>query len=418
MRIVDAGRSGGNAPRRWSPVIVAVLIALTTFAGGAAPRPVLAQDSAEVAWSPPRTVWVQSAGHTVDGLFLNLWRDYPDILGDPITEEFTAETPYGDDEDGDSERIVQYFESAALVYLPEEAPGEQVETLPLGEDAAEILSEKYPEEFANSDDDACEAMDETDCVRFDETGQSLQTGFKAFWEQRSGADLLGMPVSEEFRARDGREVQFFERGALQWKAGEDITVRPIGRELAAHDDLDTEPIDRPDDVPAYDESLFIAPEPVVAEVEAQGDDAAVAAGAGVGAGGFGPGPVQGGWKEIVISISAQRLWAYEDGEMILTTLVSTGTAEIPFTVTPVGRWSVLSKYDLQTMRGTVSGEDYEVPDVPWIMYFDNLGNALHGTYWHSNFGTPMSHGCVNLPLDVAEFLYGWTPLGTAVTVVE
>ncbi|MEJ7763504.1 MAG: L,D-transpeptidase, partial [Thermomicrobiales bacterium] len=318
-------------------------------------------------------------------------------------------------EDGDAERIVQYFEGAALIYLPERAPGEQVATLPIGEAAAEILSKKYPEEFARADDDACGSMDEVDCVRFDETGHSLHTGFKAFWEQRSGADLLGMPVSEEFRALDGREVQFFERGALQWKSGEDITVRPIGRELAAHGDLDTRRIDRPAGVPAYDESLFIAPEPVLAEVEPAAD---VAVETAVGADGFGPGPVQGGWKEIVISISSQRLWAYEDGEMILTTLVSTGTAEIPFTVTPVGRWSVLSKYDLQTMRGTVSGEDYEVPDVPWIMYFDNLGNALHGTYWHSNFGTPMSHGCVNLPLDVAEFLYGWTPLGTQVTVVE
>jgi lipoprotein-anchoring transpeptidase ErfK/SrfK len=52
-----------------------------------------------------------------------------------------------------------------------------------------------------------------------------------------------------------------------------------------------------------------------------------------------------------------------------------------------------------------------------VMYFDNLGNALHGTYWHNNFGYPMSHGCVNLPMDVAAWMYGWAPVGTLVTVI-
>ncbi len=90
---------------------------------------------------------------------------------------------------------------------------------------------------------------------------------------------------------------------------------------------------------------------------------------------------------------------------------------MPETVTPVGYFSVLTKYDVQTMEGTISDEYYLVPDVPYVMYFDNLGNALHGTYWHNNFGTPMSHGCVNLPMDVAAFLYDWAPIGTAVTVL-
>jgi lipoprotein-anchoring transpeptidase ErfK/SrfK len=119
----------------------------------------------------------------------------------------------------------------------------------------------------------------------------------------------------------------------------------------------------------------------------------------------------------VISISAQSLWAYEDGQLVISTLVSTGTAETWEVSTPIGHWSVLSKYDVQTMEGTISNEYYRVEDVPHVMYFDNLGNAIHGAYWHSNFGTPMSHGCVNVPLDVAAFLYGWAPIGTAVSVI-
>ena len=70
----------------------------------------------------------------------------------------------------------------------------------------------------------------------------------------------------------------------------------------------------------------------------------------------------------------------------------------------------------QTMYGCIQGECYYVPDVPWVMYFTDWGHALHGTYWHSNFGHVMSHGCVNLPLDFAEWLYNWTPYGTPVVV--
>jgi lipoprotein-anchoring transpeptidase ErfK/SrfK len=103
--------------------------------------------------------------------------------------------------------------------------------------------------------------------------------------------------------------------------------------------------------------------------------------------------------------------------LVAQSLVSTGTGEVEATVTPLGFYTVHKKYVTQTMKGTISNEDYEVEDVPWVMYFDYLGNAIHGTYWHSNFGTPMSHGCVNLPLDVAEFLYNWAPEGTQVSVI-
>ena len=132
----------------------------------------------------------------------------------------------------------------------------------------------------------------------------------------------------------------------------------------------------------------------------------------------GPGRLQAGDREIVVSLWQQRLWAYEGDEPVLTTLVSTGTAETPETATPVGQWRILTKLWSETMEGTISGQAYRVEDVPWVMYFTNEGHALHGTYWHSNFGTPMSHGCVNLPLDVAAWLYEWAPEGTPVTVIS
>ena len=58
-----------------------------------------------------------------------------------------------------------------------------------------------------------------------------------------------------------------------------------------------------------------------------------------------------------------------------------------------------------------------MPQVPDVMYFTNEGHALHGTYWHHNFGQEMSHGCVNLPMDVAAWMYQWAPVGARVEIV-
>jgi lipoprotein-anchoring transpeptidase ErfK/SrfK len=68
------------------------------------------------------------------------------------------------------------------------------------------------------------------------------------------------------------------------------------------------------------------------------------------------------------------------------------------------------------MEGTAGGETWFVPDVPWSMYFTNYGHAIHGTYWHNNFGAQMSHGCVNLPVDLSEFVYKHSPIGTRVYI--
>ena len=84
--------------------------------------------------------------------------------------------------------------------------------------------------------------------------------------------------------------------------------------------------------------------------------------------------------------------------------------------TPTGTFYINSKYEADDMEGVLGGEYYNVPQVPWTMYFTGVGHAIHGAYWHSNFGQRMSHGCINLPLPVSEFLYGWAPLGTPVTV--
>jgi LysM repeat protein len=109
---------------------------------------------------------------------------------------------------------------------------------------------------------------------------------------------------------------------------------------------------------------------------------------------------------IDIDLSTQRLTAYEGETAVFTTLVSTGVAGRR---TPVGRFAVRTKLRAQTM----SGPGYYLPNVPYVMYFAGA-NAIHGTYWHSNFGHPMSHGCVNLPTPAAGWLYSWASIGTPV----
>jgi LysM repeat protein len=117
-------------------------------------------------------------------------------------------------------------------------------------------------------------------------------------------------------------------------------------------------------------------------------------------------PTSGRW--IDVNLSAQRLTAYQGNTPVRSTLVSTG---LPRTPTPTGQYRVYVKYRATLM----SGPGYYLPNVPYTMYFYR-GYAIHGTYWHSNFGRPMSHGCVNLPTPEAQWLYNWASVGTLVNV--
>jgi LysM repeat protein len=119
-----------------------------------------------------------------------------------------------------------------------------------------------------------------------------------------------------------------------------------------------------------------------------------------------PAASSGRW--IDINLSTQTLTAYEGSTPMFSTLVSTGLA-FP---TPVGTYSIL--YHVQSQRMT--GPGYDLPNVPWVMYFTNRGHAIHGAYWHNNFGQPMSHGCVNMRPDEAQWLYNFTPKGAQVVV--
>jgi hypothetical protein len=115
-----------------------------------------------------------------------------------------------------------------------------------------------------------------------------------------------------------------------------------------------------------------------------------------------------GQRWIDVDLSQQRLYAYEGDTLIRSFVVSTGTWRTP---TVTGRYKIWIKLRSAPM----SGPGYYLPDVPYIMYFYK-GYGIHGTYWHNNFGTPMSHGCVNMTIADAEWVYNFTVVGTVVNV--
>lgn len=111
-----------------------------------------------------------------------------------------------------------------------------------------------------------------------------------------------------------------------------------------------------------------------------------------------------------VDLSEQRLTAYEDGAPVKSYLVSTG---LPHTPTPTGQYRIWIKLRFDDM----SGADYYIADVPWVMYFYQ-GYGLHGVTWHANFGHRMSHGCINQPNDMAEWLFNFAEVGTLVNIHE
>ena len=121
-------------------------------------------------------------------------------------------------------------------------------------------------------------------------------------------------------------------------------------------------------------------------------------------------------KRIEVNLTTQMLTAYENEKIMLQTNISSGIATVRSnpkelsTKTPVGEFRIISKYPSKHMgNGNLFAgpEDYELPGVPWTCFFHEAGYAFHGTYWHDNFGTPMSRGCVNMRIDEAKWLFRW-----------
>jgi len=371
---------------------------------------------------PDFAVYIPETGHSLTGVFLDYWRATGGnaTFGPPISEPFA--TPDG--------FYAQAFERVVLEYLPHYVWTVEpfVRPMPvgrilLGERSSGFTALTGGKRLASGnrvpamralapDDPAVEAALEDGGIYIEATGHTITGDFLDWYEKHEGDYYLGSPLSEVV-TEDGVPAQWFDGGLLV-KTADGVQLAPLGEKLAEQLGVSTKPISA-NGLPDYDESLFVTvpnPAPVVNPV---------APGQAIT-----PGP-----KHIDVSIDEQRIRVYQGDTLILESFVSTG---LDPNTTERGRWRIRYKTLSEDMRGATDAEGnvvwvvgdggsappgsipYGVPDVPNVMYVDLDAEALHGAYWHNNFGHKMSHGCINLPLPVAQFLYGWAPLGTPVTV--
>ena len=362
----------------------------------------------------PSPVYVPETGHTVRGVFLDYWRanGAASVLGNPLTEPFDAPNGY----------YSQAFERGILQYRPEFLWTEEpiVRLMPIHSReyrrTASGLNRADRREGGGGngrgpawvplppESGRVSRVLADGGLYFEETGHTLRGSFLEWYDGHEGHFYLGHPVSESYTER-GAPTQYFEGGRLI-ETDDGVRLAPIDRELVRDLRLDTKPVDQ-GGAPAFEEALFWeAPNPNP-----------------LGS------PDAPGRKLIEISLADQRMWAYQGDTLITSSLVSTGLSPND---TETGTFRLRLKYLEQDMQGFTdsTGEvlgtgdappgtiPYAVEDVPHVMYFNLEAEALHGAYWHNNFGNPMSHGCVNQPLDVAAFMFGWAPIGTAVWVHE
>lgn len=130
-----------------------------------------------------------------------------------------------------------------------------------------------------------------------------------------------------------------------------------------------------------------------------------------------PAPPEGVTNErwIEVNLFEQTIAVYDGGQLVFATLIATGIE--PFWTRP-GLFKIQQKLETTPMRGAFEpdrSDAYYLEDVPWTMYFDEA-RALHGAYWHNGFGAPRSHGCVNISVGDARWIFEWANLGDWVYV--
>jgi lipoprotein-anchoring transpeptidase ErfK/SrfK len=362
------------------------------------------------------SVYIPETGHTISDVFLDYWRATGEeaMFGLPISEPFATE-------DG---QYAQVFERGVLHYLPLMVWTVEpfVRPMPIGriligERSGGVNAQAGGKRLATGsratemqalapDDPIVQNILAAGGIYDEVTGHTISGAFLEWYQLHEGDYYLGSPLSEVV-TEQGQPAQWFD-GGLLIETANGVQLAPLGEKLAERFGVSTDPVPA-GDVPSYNEALFVTlPNPApVADTS-----------------GHGP-------KRIEVSIPEQTLRAYEGDTLVLQTHVSTG---LDPNDTETGRFRIRYKVPLEDMRGATDTEGnvvwvvgdggkeppgsipYGVSDVPFVMYVNLDAEALHGAYWHDNFGQRMSHGCINLPLPVAEFLYGWAPLGTPVTV--
>lgn len=361
-------------------------------------------------------VFVPETGHSVRGYMLDYWRanGAAGVYGNPISEPFGASNGL----------YSQAFERGVFQFSPDWmwTDDAAVRLMPIGRqemkesrldtrsDGRRTGADRRAATWRPGSEDVNRTAQVTnEGGRFSNTtGFSISGAFAAWYDSHEGWFYMGNPISEPHFDR-GAQVQYFENGILMVHQDGAVRPAPLPKENPGKYGFDTTPVEQ-GERPVFSEALFYShPNP-------SGVDPTVLPGR----------------KRIDISIPEQIMRVYQGDALVLESYISTGLEP---NHTEIGNFHIRIKFEQQDMsgftsdtgevvglgeagsvEGTQTGNSYQVSDVPNVMYFNYEAEALHGAYWHNNFGQRMSHGCVNQPLDVAAFMYDFAPLGTPVNV--
>lgn len=359
---------------------------------------------ARVGAAAPETVFFPQTGHQVGAPFLKYWRSHGGlaVYGYPITEAMQEKS----DLDGNT-YTVQYFERARLESHPENAAPWDIILGQLGRaNAQKIVLQPAMNPIA-------EDKAPPGAKYFPETRHSVSDEFLKYYNAHGGLDQFGYPLSEPFQEKSTVDdkpytVQYFERNRFELHnenaAPYNVLLGLLGSKMAQEKKLNTTAIAQPANVPAYDEALFATPTPIPPTATPIPPKAQE------------PRPDLGN-AYIEVNIDQQHLYVWENGAVIFDVLISSGR---PDWETPKGTFYIHTFLESQDMEGggpKGSPQYYYQPDVPWVMYFDYNGDAIHGNYWNNNFGrVASSHGCVGAPVWAAKWIYDWASIGTPVWI--
>ena len=323
-------------------------------------------------------VYVEQTGHHLSGAFLDYWdlNGGPRLFGYPITEEFTV---------GGS--TYQYFQKARFEW--------RGDGVVIGKIAVD-LGASQP-----GVDSSLVASSGNGWRYFPETGHLVGGGFHRFFEANGGVEYFGVPITSEVPLGD-RTVQYFERARMEWD-GSTVFLAFLGTDLARRRGISTSSVERWQDLAVWSGAIGIVP---------------------------GAAPPANSGKTIVVNLTQQRLYTYENGELLLSTPVTTGRPEL---ATPTGNFAVASKqtdFWFVSPWGTDSPWWYESVMSSYAMYYAAGGYYIHDAPWRADFGPGTnqwhedssgeyvtgSHGCINVPFASMKKIFAWADGGTAVTV--
>lgn len=386
--------------------VILIFCALLTFAA------VMPSSSLAAGYTGPNRVYFPQTQHYLSLGFLDFWLNNGGlpVFGYPITEELQQNGV-----------TVQYFQRAVFEYHPNAPAGQRVQLRRLGADIMQQAETQWtashdrystvaaqiglpPSDSPNPFAPAAPTENDSSNTYFQVTQHSVSNGFRDFWGMHGGLTTFGYPISQElFDENTGLTVQYFERAVFEWHPdapnGNTVQLRLLGTDAAQRDGVNTAPVKASSGVPNYNLNLWKIVKPA--------NPAALTTPL--------PGAPSGFSKWIEVDLSQQYMRAWQNDKVVYQEYVSTG---LPDTPTPTGYFKIYVKLRFDEMKNGKPGDPdyYDLKNVPWVMYFLQGGYALHGTYWHHNFGHEMSHGCVNMTTPGAQWVYQWAPLGTVVWI--